>query len=126
MILRVTALTLRLCGFLALLLGLLFWVGIARNLLQLHLLFGLLVTLLLWLVGIDQVVAETGNRVIGIGLFVLGLFLPVVGIFQASILVGPMHWVIQLIHLLLGVMAIGIGQVSVTRARKSVVGPGVN
>ncbi|CAN5869801.1 hypothetical protein BH10CHL1_BH10CHL1_32440 [soil metagenome] len=119
MILRITALTMRLCGLVALILGLLFWAGFARNLLQLHILLGLLVTLSLWLVGIDQFVAETGSRAIGIGAFVLGLFLPIVGIFQASILVGSLHWVIQIIHLLLGVTAVGIGQISMARARKN-------
>jgi hypothetical protein len=38
---------------------------------------------------------------------------------QASLLVGPFHWVIQVVHLLLGILAVGIGQIAAARWRNS-------
>ena len=38
---------------------------------------------------------------------------------QSSLLVGPFHWVIQVVHLLLGILAVGIGQIAAARWRNS-------
>ena len=37
------------------------------------------------------------------------------GLRQSGLLVGSFHWVIRVIHLLLGVLAVGVGQASVGR-----------
>jgi hypothetical protein len=37
---------------------------------------------------------------------------------QSSLLVGPLHWVIQVVHLLLGILAVGLGQIAAARGRK--------
>ena len=50
----------------------------------------------------------------------------VFGLRQSALLVGPFHWVIQVIHLLLGVLAVGIGQISVARYRKATAGVAAN
>jgi len=38
---------------------------------------------------------------------------------QSSLMAGSFHWVIQVIHLLLGVLAVVIGQISAARARNT-------
>lgn len=40
----------------------------------------------------------------------LGLLVIVVGVRQSTPLVGPFHWVIQVVHLLLGILAIGLAR----------------
>jgi hypothetical protein len=118
MVIQIASILLRICGTLALILGLLFWVGIGLNLIAVHMLLGLLVVLLLWIVGGGQAFSKNGNWMLAIGALALGALVIVFGLRQSALLVGPFHWVIQVIHLLLGVLAVGIGQISVARYRK--------
>jgi hypothetical protein len=37
-----------------------------------------------------------------------GLALPAFGMTQATMLIGPWHWIIQVIHLLMGLIALGV------------------
>jgi hypothetical protein len=41
---------------------------------------------------------------------VWGLIAPILGLTQANILTGNFHWVIQVIHLLIGIGAMGWGE----------------
>jgi len=100
-------------------LGLLFWSGNALNLIPLHMLLGLLVVLSLWIVGIGQAFSRSGSWPLAGGALLLGLLVIVVGMRQSSLLVGPFHWVIQVVHLLLGILAVGIGQIATARWRNS-------
>jgi hypothetical protein len=43
----------------------------------------------------------------------------VIGMVQASLMVGEFHWVIQVVHLLLGLLTIGMGHMGAARYRKS-------
>jgi hypothetical protein len=115
MVSRIASIVLRVCGALAVILGILFWSGNALNLLPIHMLLGLLVVLSLWIVGIGQAFSSGGNWPLALGALLLGLLVIVVGMTQSSLLVGPFHWVIQVVHLLLGILAVGIGQVAAGR-----------
>src|SRR5262245_41870262 len=108
MVFRIASIALRLCGALAVILGLLFWSGNALSLLPIHMLLGLLVVLSLWIVGVGQAFSSGGSRPLAGGALLLGLLVIVVGMRQSSILVGQFHWVIQVVHLLLGILAVGI------------------
>ncbi len=110
MVFRIASIVLRVCGVLALLLGLLFWSGNAYNLLGLHMLLGVLVVLSLWVVGVGQMFTPGGSWPLAGGAILLGLLVIVVGLTQTRLLVGPFHWVIEVVHLLLGMLAVGIGQ----------------
>jgi hypothetical protein len=118
MLIRIASIVLRVCGTLAVLLGLLFWTGNALNLIGLHMLLGVLVVLSLWIIGVGQALAPGGSWPLAAIALVLGLLVVVVGIRQSSLLVGPFHWVIQVIHLLLGMLAVGVGQAAAARYRK--------
>lgn len=120
MVIRIASLVLRLCGGLALILGLLFWSGTAYNLLRVHMLLGLLVVLALWTVGIGQAFGRGGSRPLAGGALLLGLLVLVLGVTQSRLMVGPFHWVIEVLHLLLGVLAIGVGQAAAARGRSGV------
>jgi hypothetical protein len=82
-------------------------------------LLGLLVVFSLWIVGIGQALSSGGSWPLAIGALLLGLLVIVVGMTQSSLMVGPFHWVIQVVHLLLGILAVGIGQIAAARWRNS-------
>ena len=119
MVFRIASIVLRLGGALAVILGILFWSGNALNLIPIHMLLGLLVVLSLWIVGIGQAFSSGGSWPLAGGALLLGLLVIVVGMTQSSLLVGPFHWVIQVVHLLLGILAVGVGQIAAARGRKS-------
>ena len=121
MVIQIATIMLRVFGTLALILGLLFWSGNGLNFIAVHMLLGLLVVLLLWIVGVGQAFSKNGSWMLAIGALALGALVIIVGLRQSTLLVGPFHWVIQVIHLLLGVLAVGIGQISAGRYRKATV-----
>jgi hypothetical protein len=118
MIIRIASILLRLCAGLALILGLLFWGGMAREFLWVHMLLGMLLVLLLWVIGIGQAFTRGGSWALAIIALAVGLLVIGVGLNQTTLLVGPFHWVIQVLHLLLGMLAAGTGQIIATRSRK--------
>jgi hypothetical protein len=118
MLIRIASIVLRICGALAVLLGLLFWTGNALNFVGLHMLLGVLVVLSLWAIGIGQALAPGGSWPLAAVALVTGVVVVLVGIRQSTLLVGPLHWLIQVAHLLLGVLAVGIGQACAARYRK--------
>ena len=119
MVARIASIVLRVCGTLAVILGLLFWSGNAMNLLPIHMLLGIVVVLSLWTLGGGQALASGGSWPLAAGALLLGLLVIVVGLRQSSLLVGSLHWVIQAVHLLLGVLAVGMGQAAAARWQNS-------
>ena len=84
--------------------GLLFWTGNQLQLVPLHMLSGSLVVLGLWtLAGLAARAGASLGRValaVGWGGLVLAL-----GMSQTQILEGDLHWVVQLLHLAVGLAA---------------------
>lgn len=92
-----------------LLLGLLFWTGRALQLVPLHMAFGLVLVLGLWATA-GLAAARGAPPALLIGAAVLGLAVIALGMTQTRILPGSGHWVIQALHLLLGLAAMGLGE----------------
>ena len=96
----------RLLAVVQLTLGVLFWTGNAYEFLNLHMLSGILLVLGLWIQA--GIAARAGG---GLGLpivsFVWGLGVIALGMTQASLLPGDLHWLIKVLHLLVGVGGIG-------------------
>jgi hypothetical protein len=108
----------RVAGVLALILGLLLWAGDAgSNLIPVHMLLGVLTVLALWLVAVtgSQMGTPMG-MVIGAG--VLGLLVLGLGFSQQSLMPGNGHWVVQVVHLVLGMAAIASGEAIAGRVRR--------
>jgi hypothetical protein len=101
---------LRLGVLLALILGIFFWTGNADALIPVHMLIGIIVVLSLWVIGMAQGFNKGGSFSVAVVTFVVGLALAIVGLFQQQWLPGSTHWVIQVIHLLLGITTIGLGE----------------
>lgn len=88
--------------------GLLFWTGHAYSLIPVHMLSGLILVLSLWTIAIVALLMGVNRGLAAVALG-WGLIVPILGVTQSGLLPGPYHWVIQLIHLLVGVVAMGMG-----------------
>jgi hypothetical protein len=119
MVIRTASIVLTLAGLLALILGLLFWIGSAMNLISLHMLVGLLAVGALWVIGIGQFLGKSGSGIIAACALIVGAVMIAVGLYQSSLMAGEFHWVIQVIHTVLGLLTIGVGHMGAARYRKS-------
>ena len=92
-----------------LVLGVLFWTGNALDLVPLHQTIGFLLVFGLWTLA--ALAARAGVRPPLAALAaVWGLVVPVVGLNQTRLLVGSAHWLIEVLHLLVGLGAIGLAE----------------
>lgn len=118
MVVRVSSMVLRIAALAALVLGIIFWTGNADNLQIVHIVLGFLVVISLWVLGIAQGVRRGGSFGLALATFVVGFFVLLVGLFQTRWLTGSNHWVIQVIHLILGLSAISLGEMIGARYRR--------
>ncbi len=108
--------TVRLAGLLALLLGLGLRSGAGFNLLGLHQRLGFLLSVaLIWLV-LLEFIRSVSPLLLGVALL-CALALPVIGNVQVSLLPGRNHWLIEGLHLVLGVGAIVLAELIGSRLR---------
>lgn len=99
--------TLRITMLIQLVVGIMLWTGHAANMTQFHMGVGSLFTLAF--LGIVAVAAKGGAPLGAVlGAVVLGLIIPVFGMNQMVLLVGPMHWIIRVVHLLIAMAAMGV------------------
>lgn len=122
MVIRIASIVLSFAGLLALILGLLIWTGTALNFVQMHMLLGLLAVGALWVIAIGQAFSKGGSWVLAACALLVGATLVFIGMTQASLMVGAFHWLIQLLHLALGLLVIGIGHIGAARHRKTATG----
>jgi hypothetical protein len=102
----------------AIILGILFWTGNAENLIPVHMLIGIIAVLSLWVIGLAQGFIKGGSFGLALATFIVGLALAIVGLYQQQWLLGSSHWIIQVIHLLLGLSTIGLGEMVNGRTRR--------
>ena len=105
----VAQMLLRLFGLILIVLGIIFWTGNALSLVNVHMLIGLLFVLALWLLSGLAAAAHQSAGVVALG-FVWGIIVLALGMMQRGLMVGSAHWVIQVLHLLVGLIALGIGE----------------
>ena len=101
--------TLRGSGVLLILLGLAIWTGRADGIIPVHEVLGFVLVLSLWTLAFlaARVGVQRGLVVAG---FAWGLIAPILGLTQANLLTNNWHWIIQILHLLVGLAAIGTGE----------------
>ena len=107
---------LRLAGSVALVLGLLIWAFQFDNITNIHMLFGLVVTLALLVISVLAAFTR-GLQLLGIIGIVYAFLLPLLGVNQETLLIGNLHWLIQVIHMLVGVGALALAGVISVRYR---------
>jgi hypothetical protein len=99
----------RLCAVVQVTLGALFWTGNAYTLLPLHMLTGIVLVLGLWVQASLAARAGLGFGVAALA-FVWGLLVVGLGMTQDSLLSGDLHWLIKVVHLLVGLGAVGLAE----------------
>ena len=105
----VIAILVRLCFVALLILGLGFWSGHWFALIPLHISVGIALVLGLWLTSILAAVARVPVSIV-IGGLVWGVLVLAFGMKQMTLAPGPSHWMIQVLHLLVGMAAIGLNE----------------
>lgn len=113
----VAHMTLRVSGLLLILLGLAIWTGRADAAVPVHEFLGFVLVLSLWTLAFFA--ARAGVSMGWVALAVVwGLIAPILGLTQEHLLTGDWHWTIQVLHLLIGLGAIGQGEALVVRMRR--------
>jgi hypothetical protein len=97
-----------LLGIALVVLGILFWTGHGLSLVTLHMRLGGLFVLCLWVLAVVGVLTR-GSRSLAVIVLVWSFIVPALGMTQFRLLPGPYHWVIQTTHLLVGLIAMGLG-----------------
>ena len=96
-------------GIALLVLGILFWSGHALSLVPLHaMVLGVLFVICLWVLAVLGFLTP-GTRGLALVVLIWSLIVPALGVEQLSLLPGSDHWVIQVTHLLVGLIAMALG-----------------
>jgi len=125
--LTIAQMTLRAGFLIELVLGILYWTNVidpdtSPAVKGIHMLIGIIVVLSLWIIGLAQGFMK-GSNDLGLALltFIVGLAVIIVGLFQTQWLTADsQHWIVQVIHLLLGIIAIGTGEMVAAIAKRRV------
>ena len=115
---NISLMVLRVAWIVTIILGILFWTGNADSLTPIHMLLGIIIVISLWVIGLAQGFIKGGSFILALATFLLGLIIAIVGLYQTTWLTGSNHWIIQVIHLLLGISAIGLAEMTVARTKR--------
>jgi len=99
----------RLCGLILIVLGILFWTGNTLELVPVHMLLGLILVISLWALAFLAARAGAPPAQV-IAAVVWGLVVPVLGVTQDQLVPGDAHVLIRILHLLVGLIAIGMAE----------------
>lgn len=99
----------RIAGVIMIVLGLLFWTDNAQFLIPLHMTIGLLIVLALWTLAIIAAISGVNPGLVALAA-VWSLVMPALGLTQERLLPGGAHWLIQVLHLLVGIGALALGE----------------
>src|SRR5215472_5615457 len=108
----------RVAGLIQIVLGLLFWTGNQLALVPVHILVGLVLVLSLWTLAFIGARSGVQPGLVAVA-FVWGLIVVALGLTQGDILTSGPHWVVQVLHLLVGLAAIGQAEALGARIKRS-------
>lgn len=124
-VVTISQMILRAAVLLALILGIIFWINPGlpaqnQGLKDVHMLLGFIVVISLWVIGLAQGFVKGGGSFgLALGTFVVGLAVAIVGLWQESWKdAGANVLLINVIHLLLGLCAVGFGEMIVGRTKR--------
>jgi hypothetical protein len=107
----------RLTAVVQIVLGVLFWTGNATGLIPLHQLSGIILVLALETIVVAAARVGVDRRLVLLA-GVWGVLVVILGLSQDSLLTGSAHWVIEVLHLLVGLVAIGQAEALATRVQQ--------
>ena len=96
----------RAAGIVQLALGVLFWTNNQLQMIPLHMLVGILLVVGLWTLGGIAAAARVDARWVVLAA-AWGVVTIALGMTQAQIVLGDWHWTIRVVHLFVGLAAIG-------------------
>ncbi|HKJ00245.1 MAG TPA: hypothetical protein VKB51_17360 [bacterium] len=107
---------LRLTGLFQIVTGFAFWFGYLAHWTPAHMQSGVLLTLMLWLLALMAGFADVNRTLVAVGLL-WGILVMLLGFSQTELVPGSAHWVIQVLHLLVGLGALGLGEALAKRIK---------
>jgi hypothetical protein len=99
-------------------LGILFWTGNVDGLIPVHMLLGIALVLALWILAAIAATAGVNRGLVALAL-VWGPITPALGLTQTRLLPFDGHWIIQVLHLLVGLTAIALAQMLARMTRRA-------
>jgi uncharacterized membrane protein len=107
----------RLAALVLIVLGALLWAGASGGLLAAHVLVGLLLVLALWTLAVLAALAQTRTGTAALAV-AWGLVVILLGITQQGLLPGDAHWVVRVLHLLVGLAAVALAELLAAGVRR--------
>jgi hypothetical protein len=106
---RLSLMLMRLGAAIQLILGIGFWTGHWVAAIPLHRTIGIVYVVLLWVLALLALVKRAN---VGLALFAIvwGLVIAGLGFAQTTLLVGDLHWIIRVLHLVIAVSAMPIAE----------------
>lgn len=108
----------RLGGLVMLALGLLFWTNNALTLVNDHMMLGIIVVVALWALAGIYAARKGANLGLAATGFLVGIVVLAVGMTQTKLLPGSAHVLIEVLHLLLGLTLISVGEIITGRLQR--------
>lgn len=117
MLAKIASWVVRLGGLVMIVLGLLFWTGNALTFVNEHMTLGLIVVVALWILAVTAMQKGVGVG-LTLGALLTGIAVLVVGMTQTRLLPGSAHIIIEVVHFLLGLTLISVGEILTARLRR--------
>jgi hypothetical protein len=115
---RIAQMFVRLAGLVLLVLGIVIWTGHGDTVIRTHAALGVFFVLWLWTVAVFGLIAHIGY-VLPARLIIWGIVIGWFGISQQHLFPGTYHWIVQVLHLAVGMIAIGLAEVVSARVKKA-------
>jgi hypothetical protein len=96
-------------GALLLVIGVVIWTGDGDQLIPLHERVGYLLVLSLWAIAASAARSGVSLRIVALAV-AWGFVAPTLGLAQEFLVTGSWHWIIQVLHVLVSMGAIALGQ----------------
>jgi len=114
----IVQMVIRLAWLILLGLGALIWTGRGQSLTSIHTAIGIAFVLALWAVAYLGTRGGAAPSLVAI-VALWGVIALVLGLTQTGIMTGRSHWIVRVLHLLVGIVAIGLAEALGARVRRS-------
>ncbi len=111
---RALLVLLNFCIALQLVIGIALWMGYAKGLRDAHMALGVVFVVLLWAIA-GFALAKRHRPGLAVLAIVWGFVIAGFGMVQAGLLVGDLHWVVKVAHLVIGLAAMPMGELLAKR-----------
>jgi hypothetical protein len=115
---RILLAVLRLLGTIQIVLGVSFWLGYAVSWIPVHMLVGSAFVLVLWAIGFIGAY-QSRNAGLAVAALGWGIFIAAIGVTQQRVLIGDLHWIVRVLHLVVSIVGLPLAALIVTRAHNS-------